>query len=176
MRICIGGQPGSGTTTLGKALAAKYGLSFYSGGSFFRDSAAERGMALAEFGELAKQNPDIDHEVDRRQTQFAKDNDNIIIESRLSGWFVENADIKILLTASQKCRSERIAEREGITPEKSYELTVEREACEALRYREYYGIDILSTEPFDLVISTELFNQDEVLAISSAAVDCLLKK
>ncbi|HJJ45667.1 MAG TPA: cytidylate kinase family protein, partial [Methanocorpusculum sp.] len=128
------------------------------------------------FGELAKQNPDIDHEVDRRQTQFAKDNDNIIIESRLSGWFVENADIKILLTASQKCRSERIAEREGLTPEKSYELTVEREACEALRYREYYGIDILSTEPFDLVISTELFNQDEVLAISSAAVDCLLKK
>lgn len=175
MRICIGGQPGSGTTTLGKALAARYGLSFYSGGSFFRDSATERGMTLAEFGELAKQNPDIDHEVDRRQTQFAKDNDNILIESRLSGWMVENADIKILLTASQKCRSARIAEREDISPEKSYVLTVERERCEALRYREYYGIDILSQEPFDIVINTEKYGPEQVFAIASAAVDALKK-
>ncbi len=173
MRVCINGQPGSGTTTLGKALAAKYGLSFYSGGSFFRKSAAERGMTLAEFGELAKKNPDIDHEIDRRQTQFAKDNDNIIIESRLAGWMVKNADIKILLTASQKCRSSRIAEREGITPEKSYELTVERERCEALRYREYYGIDIISTDPFDVVISTEKYGPNQVLAIASAAIDAL---
>ena len=173
MRICIGGQPGSGTTTLGKALAAKYGLAFYSGGSFFRDSAAERGLTLAEFGELAKQNPEIDHEVDRRQTQFARDNDNILIESRLSGWMVENADIKILLVASQKCRSARIAEREGITPDLSYQQTVEREKCEALRYKEYYGIDILSQEPFDLVINTELFGSDAVFEIASAAVDAL---
>lgn len=173
MRICIGGQPGSGTTTLGKALAERYGLRFYSGGSFFRDSAKERGLTLAEFGELAKQNPEIDHEVDRRQTQFARDTDNIIIESRLCGWMVENADIKILLTASQKCRSERIAQREGISPEKSYELTVERERCEAIRYREYYNIDILSYDPFDLVISTEKYGSQAVFTIACAAIDAL---
>lgn len=173
MRICIGGQPGSGTTTLGKALAAKYGLDFYSGGTFFRESAKERGMTLAEFGELAKANPEIDYDLDRRQTQFAKDNDNFIIESRLCGWMVENADLKILLTASQRCRAGRIAEREGISPETSYEQTVEREACEAARYLEYYKIDILSTEPYDLVISTELFNPEAVLSIASAAVDAL---
>lgn len=173
MRICIGGQPGSGTTTLGKALAAKYGLNFYSGGSFFRESAKERGMTLAEFGELAKQNPEIDYEIDCRQTQFAKDNDNFIIESRLCGWMVENADLKILLTASQKCRSERIAERESLTPEKSYELMVERERCEAERYRDYYHIDILSTEPYSLVLNTEHFNADAVFLIASSAVDAL---
>ncbi|HJJ47307.1 MAG TPA: AAA family ATPase [Methanocorpusculum sp.] len=175
MRIGIAGSPGSGTTTLGKHLAEKFGLSFYSGGSFFREAAAERNMTLAEFGELAKQNPDIDHEVDRRQTQFAIDNDNIIIESRLVGWMVNNADLMILLSASQKCRSERIAEREGISPEESYRLTVEREKCEADRYREYYQIDITSHEPYDLILNTEKFSAEEVFAIASAAVESLKK-
>jgi len=175
VRIGIAGAPGSGTTTLGKRLSEKYGLSFYSGGSFFREAAAERNMSLSEFGELAKKNPEIDHEVDRRQTQFALDNDNFIIESRLVGWMVKNADIVILLSASQKCRSERIAEREGISPEESYRLTVEREACEAARYREYYQIEIASHEPYDLIINTEKFTADEVFAIVSEAIDSLQK-
>jgi len=176
MRIGIAGAPGSGTTTLGKHLAEDFHLSFYSGGSFFRQAAAEHNMTLAEFGELARKNPEIDYEVDMRQTQFALDNDNFIIESRLVGWMVKNADILILLSASQRCRSERIAEREGIDPEESFRLTVEREGCEAARYREYYQIDIASMDPYDLVVNTEKFSAEEVYEIVSAAVKSLTKK
>ncbi|MBP3444150.1 MAG: cytidylate kinase family protein, partial [Methanocorpusculaceae archaeon] len=41
MRITISGSPGSGTTTLGKALAEKYGLRYVSAGEFFRACAKE---------------------------------------------------------------------------------------------------------------------------------------
>ncbi|MBR4118172.1 MAG: AAA family ATPase [Methanocorpusculum sp.] len=173
MRITISGSPGSGTTTLGKALAEKYGLRYVSAGEFFRACAKDRGLDLAAFGELAKKDPAIDKEVDERQKQFAKTNDNIILEGRLAGWMVEEADLKILLWASQRCRSARIAERENLTPEKSYELTVEREKCEADRYMAYYDIDITDQTPYHLVLSSERFNQEQVLSIVSAAVDQL---
>ncbi len=171
MRITISGSPGSGTTTLGKALAEKYGLRYVSAGEFFRACAKDRGMDLAEFGELAKQDSAIDKEVDERQKEFARTNDNIILEGRLAGWMVEEADLKILLWASQKCRSARIAEREDLTPERSYELTVEREKCEADRYMAYYNIDIADETLYHLVINSERFNQEQVLKIASAAVD-----
>lgn len=173
MRITISGGPGSGTTTLGKALAEKYGLRYVSAGEFFRACAAERNLDLASFGKLAKEDPTIDKEVDERQKTFAKENDNIILEGRLAGWMVEEADLKILLWASQKCRATRIAERESITPERSYELTVERERCEAERYMAYYDIDINDTTPYQLVLSSERFNQEQVLNIASAAIDAL---
>ena len=158
MRITISGSPGSGTTTLGKALAEKYGLRYVSAGEFFRACAKDRCLDLAAFGELAKKDPAIDKEVDERQKEFAKTNDNIILEGRLAGWMVEEADLKILLWASQRCRSARIAEREK---------------CEADRYRAYYDIDITDQTPYHLVLSSERFNQEQVLSIVSAAVDQL---
>lgn len=133
-------------------------------------------MSLADFGELASKNPDIDHEIDRRQKEIGETSDNIIIEGRLAGWVVDNADLKILLCASQKCRSLRIAEREGLTAEKSYTQTVEREKCEAARYMAYYHIDIADCTPYHLVLSSERFNQDEILALARAAVSSLLEK
>ncbi|HJJ47035.1 MAG TPA: AAA family ATPase [Methanocorpusculum sp.] len=171
----MGGSPGSGTTTLAKNLAEKFSLSLYSVGSFFRDAAAERHMTLAEFCKLAEKDSKIDREIDKRQTQFALDNDNIIIESRLVGWMMKNADLMILLFASQKCRSERIAVRDGITPEESYRLTVERDKSEEDRYREYHQIDITNHDPYNLILNTEKFSADEVFAIASAAVESLKK-
>ncbi|MDO5845566.1 MAG: AAA family ATPase [Methanocorpusculum sp.] len=176
MRITISGSPGSGTTTLGKALADIFGYRYVSAGEFFRACAAERHMSLAEFGELAKKNPEIDKDVDRRQKELGESSDDIILEGRLAGWMVSNADLKILLCASQKCRSQRIAEREGLVPEESYAQTVEREKCEAERYMAYYQIDIADCAPYDLVMSSERFNQDDVLAMARAAVSSLLMK
>ncbi|HJJ77048.1 MAG TPA: cytidylate kinase, partial [Methanocorpusculum sp.] len=64
-------------------------------------------------------------------------------------------------------------DRENLTPEKSYELTVEREKCEADRYMAYYDIDITDQTPYHLVLSSERFNQEQVLSIVSAAVEQL---
>ena len=85
-------------------------------------------------------------------------------------------DLKILLYASPDCRAERIAERENLTPEEACSATIEREACEAARYMEYYEIDIADPSPYDLVINSETFNQEEVVAIAESVMAIISAK
>ncbi len=176
MRITISGSPGSGTTTLGHALADKFGYRYVSAGEVFRAAAKKRGMDLASFGRLAKEDPAIDKEIDQRQKEIGETSDNIILEGRLTGWMVTNAELKILLIASPECRAIRIADRESLTAEDACRLTIEREKCEAERYMTYYQINIADCAPYDLVISSERFNQEEVFSLAAEAVSALLKK
>ncbi|MDR3102237.1 MAG: AAA family ATPase [Methanocalculaceae archaeon] len=170
MRITISGSPGSGTTSLGKILAERHNFRYLSAGEVFRSLAKEQGMDLAAFGKFAEENPKIDVQIDAGQKEIGEADDNIVLEGRLAGWMVENADLKILLYASPDCRSERIAERENLTPEEAYSATVKREACEAARYMEYYEIDIADPSPYDLIINSETFNQEEVITITESAM------
>ena len=64
MKITISGPPGSGKTTVGRLLAQRLGCEFVSTGTVFREMAAERGLSLAEFGEMAEH----DHEIDAEMT------------------------------------------------------------------------------------------------------------
>lgn len=167
-------MPGSGTTTLGKRLAERFGYRYVSAGEVFRSLASERGMDLAEFGRLAQEDPQIDKDIDARQKEIGESSDDIIIEGRLAGWMVSNADLKICVCASNKCRSQRIAEREGRSFEEAYSMTVEREKCEAQRYLEYYNIEIGDMSPYDIVVSSEKFGADELYAVIETAVSSIL--
>ncbi|HJK00787.1 MAG TPA: AAA family ATPase [Methanocorpusculum sp.] len=176
MRITISGLPGSGTTSLAKALAERYDLRYLSAGEVFRCLAKENGMDLASFGKFAEENPEIDLKIDARQKEIGETSDDIILEGRLAGWMVENADLKILLYASPGCRAERIAERENLSSEEASVATVDREASEAARYMEYYEIDIADLSPYDIVINSETFNQEEVLAIAETLIEMVFSR
>ena len=176
MRITISGSPGTGTTTLGRAVAKKYQYRYLSAGEVFRSFAKESGVDLAKFGERAKEDPKIDLDIDALQKEIGESSDNIILEGRLAGWMVENADLKILLSASPECRAERIAVRENMSVDEAYVATLEREACEAERYMQYYEIEIWDTSPYDLVISSETFDQTSLFAVVDAAISQILAK
>jgi shikimate kinase len=109
MRITISGPPGSGTTSLARYLAGKYGLEFISAGEVFRRLAREHGMDLAEFGRFAESDPSVDRMIDARQKEIGEASEKIIVEGRLSGRMIENADLRIWLAASLACRAKRIA-------------------------------------------------------------------
>ena len=96
MIITIGGLAGTGTTTAAEMLSEKLDIPYISAGFVFREMAAERGMSVLEFSEFAEGNDDIDKEIDKRQAEKAKTADNLILEGRLSAFFVDNADLKIL--------------------------------------------------------------------------------
>ena len=97
MIITIGGLAGTGTTTTAELLSKKLDIPYISAGFVFREMAAERGMSVLEFSEFAEGNDDIDKEIDKRQALKAKEADNLIIEGRLSAFFVDNADLKNLV-------------------------------------------------------------------------------
>ena len=171
MRITVSGLPGSGTTSLSRYLAERHGFDMISAGEVFRQLAREHNMELAEFGRLAEEDPSYDKMIDARQKEIAQTQDNIIVEGRLSGWMVPQADLKIWLHAPIGCRIKRIAARDQVVDEATAgALTLEREACEAGRYRSYYQIDINDLLIYHLVLDSERWNIEGLGAIVDTAI------
>ncbi|WP_054847402.1 cytidylate kinase family protein [Methanoculleus chikugoensis] len=177
MRITISGPPGSGTTSLARYLAGKHGLALISAGEVFRQLAKEHGMELAEFGKFAESDPSVDRMIDARQKEIGETSDDIIVEGRLSGRMVENADLRIWLSASISCRAKRIAGgRDGMDEEGARIYTENRQRSESTRYRNYYGIDIDDLSPYDIVLSSGTFGVDALGAIVDTVIACLARQ
>ncbi|MFZ1897000.1 (d)CMP kinase [Methanoregula sp.] len=171
MRITVSGLPGSGTTSLSRYLAEHHGFTMISAGEVFRECAKEHHMELAEFGRLAEKDPAFDKMIDARQKEIAEKKDNIIVEGRLSGWMVEKADLRIWLFASIGCRLERIVFRDQIADiETAKMITLEREHCEAVRYRQYYDIDISDLSIYHLILNSEHWGIGDLGVIVDTAV------
>ncbi|MDR0900953.1 MAG: AAA family ATPase [Methanobrevibacter sp.] len=164
MIITIGGLAGSGTTTAAEVLSKELDIPFISAGSIFRDMAEERGMSLLEFSKFAEDNTAIDIELDKRQAEIAKKSENLIVEGRLSAFFVE-ADFRVWLLAPLDTRVERIANRESKSLEIAKQEVEIREESEALRYLDIHNIDINNFDIYDLVLNTKRFNPENISKI-----------
>ena len=172
MLLTVSGPAGSGKSTFAAALAEELGYEHVSGGDIFRSLADERGCSLVEFNRLAEEDDEVDRDLDRRLREIARERDDVVLESRLSGWMAgEHADIKVWLDAPLDVRIERIADREDTDLETARAETVERADSEARRYREYYGIDIEDRSIYDLVLNTARWDPDGELEIVLAAVE-----
>jgi cytidylate kinase len=177
MRITVSGLPGSGTTSLARYLAEILETDLISAGEVFRQMAREHGMELAEFGRLAESDPSFDRLIDDRQKEIALAHENIIVEGRLSGWFVPQADLKIWLYATPECRVTRIQTRDTMADlEAATQMTRERESCEAARYKTYYEIDIADISPYHIVLNSERFSVEELGSIVCSAIGVLRQR
>ena len=165
MIITIGGLAGTGTTTAAELLSKKLDIPYISAGFIFREMAAEKGMSVLEFSEFAEGNDDIDKEIDKRQAEKAKSAENLIIEGRLSAYFVENADLRLWLMTPFDVRSKRIAQREDKTVETAKNEIIVREKSEALRYMDIHNIDISNMDIYDLIINTDSFDPESLSEI-----------
>jgi len=171
--ITISGPPGSGKSTLSKILSVKLGLELVSMGDIFRKCAEDRCMSLEEFGQIAKCNEKIDHEIDEMQKKIADEKDDIMIEGRLSGFLVD-ANLKVWLKAPLEIRAQRIAKRESKQVEKAMAETSEREECERERYLKYYDIDINDLSVYDIILDSSKWSPEELSGIVEIAVKSLI--
>ncbi|MBS7651603.1 MAG: AAA family ATPase [Candidatus Bathyarchaeia archaeon] len=157
--IAIGGLHGTGKSTHARRLARALGLRYVSAGLLFRRLAEERGVSLEELSRSAEEDPDIDRLIDGMTREEAR-RGGVVIDGALSAWMAEEADIKILLTSPLEARIERIAARDGLTIEEARRRTLSREEMERGRFKKLYGIDVLDTSIYDIVINTELFDAE----------------
>lgn len=164
MIITIGGLAGTGTTTAAKILSENLDIPFVSAGDIFRQMAAEKGMDVLEFSKLAEDDINIDTEIDHRQANLAKKSKNLIVEGRLSAYFVD-ADVKVWMIAPFDVRSERISQRESKPVEVVKKEIQIREDSEALRYEEIHNIDINNLDVYDLILNTNSFQANSVAEI-----------
>lgn len=166
MRITISGPPGSGKTTVCNILSERLDYPATVFGMMFRKLAAEREITLSELGDLAENDPSIDEMIDDRILQIASENEDMILESRLSAYMLHRNGIpafKVYLDASPKVRMQRIGLRDGESIEDAERNTLERQASEAKRYLKYYDIDITDKSVYDLIVNTDALTPDDVV-------------
>ena len=172
MLITVSGPAGVGKSTLAEGLADALGYDHVSGCDIFRELADERGVSLVEFNRLAEEDEQIDLDLDRRLRQIAEEREDLVVESRLAGWMAgDHADLKLWLDAPLSVRAARIADREDKSVDEAREETKARAGSEALRYEEYYGIDIDDLAIYDLTVNTARWSIDGVLDLVRGAVE-----
>ncbi len=172
MLITVSGPGGSGKSTLAADLAGRLGYDHVSGGDIFRSIADERGLTPLQLNRRAEKEDSIDRDLDRRLRATAREREDLVLESRLSGWMAgEYADLRVWLDAPLDIRAERIADREGKPVSQAREETQARAESEAGRYEAYYGIDIEDRSIYDLVVNTARWGPEGVLEVVFGAVE-----
>jgi len=159
MIITISGDPGSGKSTVAKAIAEKLKIKHLSAGDFMRELAAERKMTILELTQKAEKDQSIDKEIDERTKKLAEQ-DNFIIDSRLAWYFIPKS-LKIYLKCSADEAAKRVftqkrggIEAENISLEQTKANIIKREQSEIKRYKKYYSVDFKKEENYDFVLDT----------------------
>lgn len=171
MIVTISGKLGSGKSTIAQMLSQELGYRCISAGAMMRDLAQKRGMTIVEFNQLCVNDKHIDREMDAYLEQLGKQEDNIILDSRLAFFFIPHS-FKIKLSISDRKAAERIFNDSKRITEKKYQTLedlekdiIERRALEVNRFVELYGVNIEDEKLFDCVIDTGILTPNEIVDI-----------
>lgn len=174
--ITVSGPHGTGKSTYAKALAETLELRYVCAGELFRKIAKEKQMSLEDFSKLAADDPTVDKMIDER-TQAEAKKGGVVIDAQLGAWMVKDlADVKVLMTASEEVRFNRIAERDGISVSSARKQTLARELIQKQRYKKFYGIDVDDLSLYDLKIDTGIHSIEKTTSIVIERVRNFLAK
>jgi len=165
--ITISGTPGSGKSTVGKLLSEKIELKYVYSGDIFRKTAKKYNMPLEKFSSYCETHQEVDKELDDYQLEILR-NGNVIVEGRIAGWIAYRNSIpalKVILDADIETRARRIVNRESGDVGKRKQEMLNREKSEALRYKNYYNIDLKDISIYDLVIDSADKTPDEIVKL-----------
>ncbi|MBR9676464.1 AAA family ATPase [Candidatus Woesearchaeota archaeon] len=158
MIISIGGDAGSGKSTVAKLLAEKLGLKHFSAGDLQRELANDLGISITDLGELEKKDDKYDKMVDEKQSSLAKLLKSFVIDGWLSAHFIPSA-IKIFLRvdieeAVKRRLKQSRDEEEYKDAEEAKKIMAQRSKTNRERWYKYYGFDYLDMKNYDFVIDT----------------------
>ena len=166
--ISLAGELASGKSTVAKLLIEdlKYGL--YKNGEYFRNLAKEYGMDVNEFNLYVENHPEIDMQIEKRASEYAKEHDNFIIDARL-GWYAVPTSFKVYLkvdidvAANRAFNDKKRKETENFaTVEEQKQDMLLRFKLENERYYEVYGVRKDDMKNYDIVIDTSNMAPEEV--------------
>jgi CMP/dCMP kinase len=161
--IVLCGEIGTGTTTLGRNVASKLGWEYISAGDFFRKWHAEHNVPLVHAHDVPVE---LDKKIDFGFQDQLRSGQNIVFESRLGGWLAhEMPDVlKILITAEDEVRYNRVSHRDQMTLDEARAMTLERSRSISEKFHRIYGVaDYLSQSYFDIVLDSTNLDQLELL-------------
>jgi CMP/dCMP kinase len=180
MKITISGMPGSGKTSVGKALAEKFGLEFLSIGDLRGKMAMDRGITIEELNKIGETEAWTDKEADDFQKEYGAAHNNFIVEGRLAFYFIPDS-IKIFLDADLRIAAERVwkdprpDEKKRASAEDEMKAMAGRIESDKKRYLKYYGIDPYDQKQFDIAVNTTNISREETSKILEEKIASLAR-
>ena len=95
--ISLAGELASGKGTVSKLLSEELNYTIYRNGEYVRKLAKDKGLDITSFNEYLNDHPEIDRQIEKSASEYAKEHDNFIIDARL-GWYAVPESFKVYLT------------------------------------------------------------------------------
>lgn len=166
--ISISGELASGKGTVCKLLSEELEYTVYKNGEYARKLAKEKGLDITSFNAYLALHPEIDIQIEKSAAEYAKTNNNFIIDARL-GWYAVPESFKVYLIVDIDVAAERAfydTERKSTESFPTIELQkadmLKRYNMENDRYFKLYGVHKEDKNNYDLVIDTSYKTPFEV--------------
>ena len=167
--ISITGDLASGQSTVSKMLAEDLDFYLYRNGTYCRELAVQYGMSITEFCEYLKDHPEIDRQIEKSATEYAKDHNNIVIDAKM-GWYAVPESFKVYLkvdidiAAARAFADPNRKRAENLpTVEAQKEDMIRRYKTDLERYFNLYNVHRNDMSNYDLIIDTSNLTPNEVL-------------
>ena len=165
--ISISGDLASGKGTITNILSEDLKYNIYRNGDYVRKLAKEKGMDITEFNVYVKDHPEIDRQIEKSASEYAKDHDNFIIDARL-GWYAVPESFKVYVTVDIDEAAKRAfydpnrKETENFKTIEEQKLDIQkRYQLENERYWSLYGVRKEDLSNYDFVIDTTNITPEE---------------
>ena len=166
--ISIAGELASGKGTVSKLLAKELNYTVYRNGEYVRKLAKDKGLDITSFNEYLTTHPEIDRQIEKSASEYAKEHDNFIIDARL-GWYAVPNSFKVYLTIDIDIAAKRAfndpdrksTEKFNSVEEQKKDM-IRRYNMENERYFKLYNVRKEDKSNYDFVIDTSNKTPDEV--------------
>ena len=169
--ISLSGDLASGKGTVSNILTADLNYGIYRNGEYFRKLAKEMGMDVTSFNVYVKEHPEIDRQIENSAAEYAKQNDNFVIDARL-GWYAVPESFKVYLKVDLDVSAQRAfydekrkSTEKFNTVEEQKQDIIRRYNYENERYWNLYQIRKNDMSNYDLVVDTTDKTPEEVAKI-----------
>lgn len=166
--ISIAGELASGKGVVSKAITEKLNYGIYRNGEYFRKLAKENNMDVTTFNEYVKDHPEIDLQIEKSASEYAKTHNKFVIDARL-GWYAVPESFKVYLTvdineaARRAFYDENRKETEKFeTIEEQKQDLIKRYELENERYWNLYHVRKEDLSNYDLVLDTTEGNPEKI--------------
>lgn len=153
-KITISGRICTGKSSVFSALQSRLHWPLFSSGTYFRSFAKEHKLNL---NNAEEQTAKLTLQVDGMVADMLKKPGNLIVEAWLGGILAgtNNTVLKVLLTADDKIRFQRFAQREGVSLPAAQQEVLMRDASWLAKVKQIHKrTDIFDPINYDLVIDT----------------------
>ena len=169
--ISLSGDLASGKGTVSNILTADLNYGIYRNGEYFRKLAKEMGMDVTSFNVYVKEHPEIDRQIENSAAEYAKQNDDFVIDARL-GWYAVPESFKVYLKVDLDVSAQRAfydekrkSTEKFNTVEEQKQDIIRRYNYENERYWNLYQIRKNDMSNYDLVVDTTDKTPEEVAKI-----------